>query len=702
MKAEDTSFLTLLGGGQRQFVIPVFQRDYSWTEAQCGQLLSDLLRVAERPQGATHFVGSVVYVASGDHSAVLPQWLVIDGQQRLTTCTILLSVLRNRLKTHIGDLAITDSPVALDEQFLVNKFAPTALRAKLSLRGDDNVCLQTLLLGQPTPDKPQNRVVANTQFFDTEITDQNALKLLTGLRRLMVVSVSLKSGQDNPQLIFESLNSTGMALTQADLVRNYVLMGHPEPEQTEWYETYWRPLEKAFGAYYRSSFDNFLRDFLTLELNPPRPLKLDSVYREFRVWYPMQASGVEGTTGNAAKLDRLLRFGRHYCMYMFAAEAGSPVETALRRVQKLVDVAAPTVMVLLERWLHDKILTEADILEALDVLESYVLRRSMAGAETRSGGQVFAALAQRITSDRPLARLKATLARQSKGAEFPDDVAFVHALISQDIYGRRNLKFLLDRLTNAGKEKVHIENLTIEHVLPQKEVLAPEWQAMLGDNWKVVRSQSLHKLGNLTLTGFNSELEARPFLTKKTHPEWGYLNSPVWLSKSVATKDTWGPTEIDERSALLAQRALTVWKPLIPDQSMIKQIELEEAKERSAGYTLDGLKWTKGTEGWFETVRKSIFACADDVTELPRAQSVVYRAPDWFVEVIPRAKGFALRLAADADDLADLSPDVQDAAAWSFITHSTVTGGSLYVVRSAEQASTACKLVGETYALMFA
>jgi predicted transport protein len=315
---------------------------------------------------------------------------------------------------------------------------------------------------------------------------------------------------------------------------------------------------------------------------------------------------------------------------------------------------------------------------------------------------VFAALAQRITFDRPLGRLKAALTRQPKGAEFPDDDAFVHALISQDIYGRRNLKFLLDRLTNVGKEKVHTENLTIEHVLPQKEVLPPEWQAMLGENWKIVRAQCLHKLGNLTLTGFNSELEARPFLTKKNHSEWGYINSPVWLSKSIATKEQWGPAEIDERSKLLAERALTVWKPLISDESMVKQIELEEAKERSAGYALDGLKWAKGTEEWFAVVRKGVLACADDVTELPRAKSVVYRAPDWFVEVIPRAKGFALRLAADVSDLADLSVDVQDAASWSFITHSTVTGGSLYVVTSAEQAMAACALIERTYDLMFA
>ena len=151
MKAEDTPFLSLLGGGQRQFVIPVFQSDYSWTEAQCGQLLADLSRVAKQPQGATHFFGSVVHVASGDQGVVTPKWLVIDGQQRLTTCTILLAALRDRLKEMEGQLQISDSPTALDEQFLQNKFATAELRTKLALRGEDNACLQSLLSGGAVP-----------------------------------------------------------------------------------------------------------------------------------------------------------------------------------------------------------------------------------------------------------------------------------------------------------------------------------------------------------------------------------------------------------------------------------------------------------------------------------------------------------------------------------------------------------------------
>lgn len=700
MKAEDTSFLNLLGGGPRQFVIPVFQRQYSWTETQCSQLLGDLVRVARRPQGATHFVGSVVYVASGDHSAVLPQWLVIDGQQRLTTCTLLLAVLRNRLKLREGEIPITDSPAALDEQFLLNKYAPPALRARLALRGSDDAYLQKLLLGQPLPDDPTNRVAANAGFFETALANHDDLEVLAGLRRLMVVSVSLKPGQDNPQLIFESLNSTGMTLTQADLVRNYVLMGHAEPQQTEWYEAYWQPLEQAFGVHYRAAFDNFLRDFLTLELNPPRPLKLDSVYREFRNWYPAQLAA-DHDADAVAKLERMLRFGRHYCTFMFDPQAGGSAELGLRRVQRLVDVAAPTVMVLLERRLHDKVLDGDELVQALDLIESYVLRRSMVGAETRSGGQVFAALAQRVTVDKPLARLKAALVRQPKGAEFPDDVTFAHALKTQDLYGRRNLKFLLERLTNTGKEKVVTDNLTIEHVLPQKESLAPEWQAMLGPEWKTLRAQCVHKLGNLTLTGFNSELEARPFLVKKQHQDWGYVHSPVWLSKSIASQDSWGPDQIDKRADLLAQKAIQVWRPVVADTSMLKTLELDDEKERSAAFSLSALKWANGTREWFDDLRETIQSCAEDALELPRAKSVVYRAPDWIVEVIPRAKGFTVRLAADASDLNDIAPDVQDAAAWVFITNSTVSGGSLFTVSSPGQLTVAKALVERTCQLLF-
>jgi hypothetical protein len=260
---------------------------------------------------------------------------------------------------------------------------------------------------------------------------------------------------------------------------------------------------------------------------------------------------------------------------------------------------------------------------------------------------------------------------------------------------------LLERLTNSGKEKVVTDNLTIEHVLPQKENLAPQWQAMLGLEWKAVRAQCLHKLGNLTLTGFNSELEARPFLDKKQHPEWGYIHSPVWLSKSIASEESWGPEQIDRRGDLLAQKAVQVWRPVVADPAMLKTLELDDEKERSSAFSLEALKWATGTREWFDELRETVLSCAEGALELPRAKSVVYRAPDWIVEVLPRAKGFTIRFAADASDLMEIAPEVQDAAAWVFITNSTVSGGSLYTVSSPAQLAVAKALVARTCQLMF-
>ncbi|MDP2449631.1 MAG: DUF262 domain-containing protein [Polaromonas sp.] len=555
MKAEDSFLFHLLGGGQRQFVIPVFQRDYSWSETQCRQLLNDVVRVGAQGEGATHFVGSIVSVASTDQGAVLPQWLVIDGQQRLTTCTILLTVLRNRLAKR-QDLPITDTAEALEEQYLTNKFAPPLLRARLSLRGTDDACLKALLSGSAMPEGTSSRVAANAAFFDECLVDADELVVLRGMRRLLVVAVTLSPKYDNPQLIFESLNSTGMALTQADLVRNYVLMGHAEQRQTDWYEEYWRPLEMAFGANYRASFDTFLRDFLALELKLPNPPRLDHVYREFRTWYPSRLDTPEVEGDAKAKLNRLRRFGTHYCTFMFEQQkATGVVGEVLLRLKTLVDVAAPSVMVWLETWLHEKKLSDKEAAAGLELLESYVLRRSMVSADTRSGGKIFNSLAQRLSGDRPLARLAALLARMPKGAEFPPDSAFKNALKTQDLYGRRSLKYLLDRMTNSGKEKVITESLTIEHVLPQKDELAPEWQEMLGPNWREVRELNQHKLGNLTLTGFNSELQARPFQVKKEAPDWGYANSAVWLSRRIAQESSWGETQISARGQELAELA---------------------------------------------------------------------------------------------------------------------------------------------------
>jgi hypothetical protein len=701
MKAQEVALLGLLAG-PRQFVIPVFQRDYSWTEAQCQQLLDDVARVAKAPDGVIHFMGSIVYVSDENLDAILPQWMVIDGQQRLTSCTLLLIAIRDRLRKLEDGVPVQDSPRALDEQFLQNPYAPTpSQRAKLALRGSDNTWLEYALLGsgKKPPLEASNRVAENLAYFNEAIEGKDALELLRGIRRLMVVSVALKAGQDNPQLIFESLNSTGLSLTQADLVRNYVLMGHAEPQQSQWYAEYWRPLEMAFGSRYRDLFDNFLRDFLSVEFRLVRPLKLDAVYREFRHWYPNHLNKPEHRPEAIARLQRLLRHGEHYCRYMIGPAGSQSLEAVVARLRELVDVAAPLAMVLFDCEVHEGTLGEGELAEALTLVESYVFRRSVVGAESRSMGTTFITLAFRIKRDRPLTSLKAQLARLGRGREFPTDDAFRTALASTDMYHRRSAFYMLARLTNAGKEKVDLQNLTIEHILPQKKKLGKEWREMLGEDWEQVQATWLHRLGNLTLTAFNSEFQAKPFDQKKAREPGGYAHSPVWLNKSVAQCSTWGAEQIRRRGDVLARRALDIWGPLQADPRAIKEADLDDALLDAKGMSVGSVPCSNLARPRFDALSAFARSLSAEVLELPRAKSVVYRAPSWFAELIPRASRVSLRVMLDPAEGADISDALTLASEWEFIVNSTVEGGSIFSVRTDSDVEVAKKLVARAFEL---
>lgn len=699
------SFLLPLLTGSKQFVIPIFQRDYSWTQTQCEQLLQDILRVASAPESAIHFLGSLVYIDSEQSDAVLPQWLVIDGQQRLTTCTLLMLALRDCLADLKDSVSPQDSADALEDQFLKNKYINKhELQAKLALRGLDNQWLSHELLGDPRPSDESSLVPLNLNYLRGRIPECDPLKVLKGLRRLMIVSVALKPGLDNPQLIFESLNSTGLSLTQADLVRNYVLMGHAEQLQTEWYLKYWKPLEVVFGARYRDLFDSFLRDFLTLELKAAKPIKLDGVYVAFRQWYPAHLNQQINHEQALNRLARMGRFGGYYCRFIIGT-AGTPrMEECVARLRSLVDVAAPVVMVLFEHLEVTKTLNEPQFCEAINLLESYVFRRSVIGAETRSGGTIFSALASKIRSDNPLASLKAQLARFGRGKEFPNDETFFDALISEEIYYRRNCFFMLARLTNSGKEKTDLNGLTIEHVLPQKRDLANEWQEMLGEDWKNVQEVWLHRLGNLTLTAFNSEFQAKPFVKKRDLNPGGYADSPVWLNRSLAKLDTWDSLQIDKRGKDLAKLALKIWEPLKADPMAIHQAELDEAINLVGDNKIDGVQCSDYAKPMFLALAQFTRGLGEEVIELAHLKSVTYRTPAWFIELIPKSGSVYIRLAVDIADLADITTNISSANDWAFILNTLIEGrtGSIYLVDSDEKLQIAKQLIRKTHEIVMA
>jgi predicted transport protein len=704
MIARETHLLTLLTG-PRQFVIPIFQRDYSWTHPQCEQLLQDIIRVAKAPDSAIHFLGSLVYIDSDHSDAILPQWLVIDGQQRLTTCTLLLIALRDALKNLGSAVPVQDSPDALDLQYLQNPYTDNpALRAKLALRGIDNEWLAHLLLGYPSPTLETSRVPGNLEYLRERIEDQDPLLVLKGVRRLMIVSVALKAGQDNPQLIFESLNSTGLSLAQADLVRNYVLMGHTEQVQTDWYKRYWQPLEMAFGNRYRDLFDNFLRDFLTLEANASKLFKLDKVYQAFREWYPTHLNQSEHHSRALAQLQRMERFGRYYCQFTIGPAGSSTMEKHVARLRSLVDVAAPVVMVLYDCLDHRQSLSEDEFCSAIELLESYVFRRSVVGAESRSAGALFSTLAGKINRAMPLSSLKAQLARMGRGKEFPSDEDFVHALTTGDMYHRRNSSFMLSCMTNKGKEKIDLNGLTIEHVLPQKKDLADEWQEMLGEDWQNVQTAYLHRLGNLTLTAFNSEFQAKPFLQKRDRLPGGYADSPVWLNKSLARMEKWTPAEIEARGEALARHALTIWKALHADPAAIHQADLEDAISSTGDKRIEDVHCSNAVRELFLEIAAYANDLSEEVVELPNLKTVVYRTPAWFVELLPKASSIDLRLAVDAMELADISSDVMDIDAWGRVMNTAIDGssGSMFRVSNEERLQIAKRLIQRTHELVVA
>jgi len=591
MDAKDLPITTLLDGA-KQFIVPIFQRDYSWGTKQCLALWNDIIRVGSDNNTKGHFLGSVVYIAAEETMADLARWLLIDGQQRLTTLTLILLALRARLKEH-GDEPGEDSPTpeALDDYYLRNRHGKGDRRYKLHLRRTDHETLAALLDGKAPSDGSSEQIIDNFQFLKEIVGNADIQTVYKGIKKLVVVQVCLTRGQDDPQMIFESLNSTGLDLTPADLIRNFVLMRLDEQTQTRLYEDYWQPIETAFGARYRTEFDTFVRDYLTIRLRASTPIRSEAIYQEFCTYF-IRATATD-TVENV--LADLKRFSTYYTALSLGDEKKPDLKTAFDRLHALIEVAAPVILTLYDCYDRAKTLTLEEFIQAVELLESYVFRRSVCDLQTRSLNQIFASLANRIQEQTPLSSLQVALYRQGKKRRFPNDNEFREALETRHVYDMRNCFYLLDRLENFSKERIDTSTFTIEHVMPQNEDLRPEWRAMLGPDWKHIQETWLHRLGNVTLTGYNPTYSDRPFNEKKTMKD-GFNESPLRLNKFIREQPTWTTAEIQERSTQLASKAITVWPPLTVDMQAVREAELKERIAQAAKYKLDDSPWTRSQD----------------------------------------------------------------------------------------------------------
>ena len=637
MKAVEAKLLEFLKKSP-QFIIPIYQRTYSWGERECRQLWEDILRTGRDDKVTAHFVGSIVYVEKGlYHVSAQSPLLVIDGQQRLTTMALLIEALARKL----GDTEPLDgfSAKKLRNYYLLNDLEAGERRYKLVLSQTDKATLIAILDQHDRPKGHSVRVEANLEFFQTRVAEASdeLEAVCKGLAKLIVVDISLDRDQDNPQLIFESLNSTGLELSQADLIRNFILMGLEPELQTRLYEQYWRPIEVDFGQdAYATHFDAFMRHYLIVKTGEIPNVR--EVYQAFKDYARSpQVSSVEALVAD------IRAFAGYFCAMALGAEGDAALKGAFQDLRELkVDVAYPFLLELYHDYASDALPRE-DLLAVVRLVESYVFRRAVCAIPTNSMNKTFSTFGRGLKKDRYAESILAHFLLLPSYRRFPNDEELEREIKLRDLYSFRSRSYWLRRLENhERKERISVDEFTIEHILPQNENLSVQWKAELGPEWERVQKTYLHTLGNLTLTGYNSEYSDRPF-TEKRDMAGGFRESPIRLNQGLGDLPSWNEDAIVRRAAKLAKQAVSVWTAPKLEPSVL---EAYKPTAVTTGYTIDDHpNLAHGpTRELFEAFRKEVLALDPCVTEEFLKLYVAYKAETNFVDAVPQAKRLRLSL----------------------------------------------------------
>jgi len=667
VKATATRLLDFLRKSP-QFVIPIYQRTYSWTEKECRQLWDDIVRTGENEKVTAHFIGSIVYVEKGLYQvSTQSPLLVIDGQQRLATVALLINALAKSLELldeNRREPVEGFSPRKLQNYYLMNPEESGEQRFKLILSQTDKTTLISILDGRELPNDVSLRVVENYRLFQSWIAASNGdfVAVCNGLAKLVVVDIALDRDQDNPQLIFESMNSTGRELTQADLIRNFILMGLEPDLQTNLYEKYWRPMEVDFGQEaYGTQFDGFMRYYLTVKTgNLPNVHDVYDAFKGYARAPEVADSGVEALVAD------IRAYARYFCAMALGAEQDPSLKMAFHDLRELkADVTYPLLLELHHDYASHA-LSEADFVAAIRLVEAYVFRRAICSIPTNSMDKTFATFAKSLRKDNYLASIQAHLLLLPSYRRFPTDEEFHRDLQTRDLYNFPRRSYWLRRLENYGrKEPVPVDEYTIEHILPQNPDLPAAWREALGQEWRQVQQTWLHTLGNLTLTGYNSEYSDRPFHEKRDM-KGGFRDSPIRLNEGLGQLDSWDERAIKERATRLADMALGVWPtPALSDDALAGY----RSKEARGKYTIEDHPHllTSPTRELFQTFRKEVCALDPNVTEEFLKLYVAYKAETNFVDVVPQAKRLRLSLNipfTDIDDPKKLCKDVSGLGRW--------------------------------------
>ncbi|GAA7736137.1 DUF262 and DUF1524 domain-containing protein [Helicobacter pylori] len=648
MKADAMKLLDFIGKSQeKQFVIPIYQRVYSWEKEQCKQLWDDIIKTGGNDQIEGHFIGSIVFVHDGIYTTNYNELLTIDGQQRFTTITLLFIALRNYLNDE-DEFLEKFSHQKIQNRYLINSDEKGDKKFKLILSEPDRDTLLSLIdENRRKPSEPSLKIMENFKLFEEWIR-KNTDKLETifkGLDKLMVVEISLERGKDNPQLIFESMNSTGKELTQTDLIRNYILMGLEPEKQEIFYKKYWRAMEEDFKQSKREDlFNNFVRHYLTIKTREIP--NINKVYEAFKRY--QQERGIE----TEVLLQDLQKYCGYFCQIVFKKEADKDLNKALGFLVDLeMDVIYPLLLELYSDY-SDGVLSKADFIPIIALIESYICRRAVCGLGTNGLNKIFASFTKKINKDQYLESIKVHfLSLETTKGKFPKDSEFKNLFITIDFYNLKEKKYFFERLENFDtKEPVNTQECTTEHIMPQE--LTKEWKRDLGENFQAIHDKYLHTIGNLTLTGYNQEYSNNSFQEKRDM-EKGFKQSPLKLNQSLKDLESFGEKEIEKRANDLADLALKIWTYPKLDAETLEKYKPKKDKKEKKVYDLSSYKFGSHSRELFDILSKGIKALDEKIVENFNQDYISYKFSKNFVDIVVQTKDLKLYLNIPFNELQD-------------------------------------------------
>ncbi len=635
MKADATTLLNFIKDNQKnQLVIPIYQRLYSWEKEQCKQLWDDIIKIGGNDKMDGHFIGSILYVLDGiTHSNNI--LLIIDGQQRLTTITLLLTALRDHW---------SDRCKEIEDHYLINSDKDGDKKFRLILsESDKDTPLSLIDKDRRKPSEPSSKIVENFKLFE-EWVSKNTNQLETifkGLEKLMIVYIALKKEKYDPQLIFESMNSKGMELAQTDLIRNYILMGLEPEKQETFYKKYWRAIEEDFKQN-ETLFNQFVRHYLTIKTKIPN---INKVYEAFKRY--QQERGIE----TEALLQDLQKYCGYFCQIAFKKEADKDLNKALGFLVDLErDVIYPLLLELYSDY-SDGVLSKDDFIPIIVLIESYLCRRAVCGLGANSLNKVFPSFAKHIQKDQYFKSLKAHFGSLTEKQRFPNNDEFKKLFITIDFYRFRKNRYFFERLEIFDTEEpVNTKGLTIEHIIPQK--LTEEWERDLGENFQAIHDKYLNTIGNLTLTGYNHEYSNKSF-QEKQGMEKGFKDSPLRLNQSLRDLESFGEEEIKKRANDLADLALKIWTYPKLDAETLEKYKPKKDKKEKEVYDLNSYKFGSHSRELFDILSKEIKALDERITESFMKAYIAYKFKTNFVDIVVQTKDLKLYLNMKFNELQD-------------------------------------------------